>query len=201
MALILVGAGAWRLRRSRPALPGVSAPLRDDRPIVLTVAVLTAAALLLQPLGLFHAHSTGDTLDIDAVAHLVNFGDQISLLGYKASDERPAAGDRLDLTLYWRARRALDIDYQVFVHLLDAEGNLVAQSDKLNPGEFPTRRWPLDRYVPDAHTLVLPADLPPGDYTVAAGLWVQGEGWRLPVFDSDGRPVGDRATLFSVRID
>jgi hypothetical protein len=200
VSLVLIGAGAWWLRRMErvaPALP----PFRDDRPILITVGLLTAAAILLEPLGLFHNQSVGRDLDIDAVEHYVNFGDQIALLGYSSPAETVEAGGVLDLTLYWGAQRLLDIDYQVFVHLLDAGGNLVAQSDKLNPGDFPTRRWPADRYVPDAHRLELPADLPPGDYTVTTGMWVQSEGWRLPVFDDDGQAAGDRAELFQVRIE
>ena len=55
--------------------------------------------------------------------------------------------------------------------------------------------------MPDAHSLALPGDLPPGDYTVATGLGVQSEGWRLPVFDEAGQTIGDRADLFTLRIE
>jgi hypothetical protein len=203
-AAILTGYGAWRLRGAgRAPEPQAKASdlLRSDWPVLLVAGGLTLVAIVAEPLGLFHAQSSDRTLDIAAMGRYVNFGDQVELLGYTASGETAEPGDSIDLTLYWRAARALDIDYQVFVHVLDASGQLVAQSDKLNPGEFPTRRWPLDKYVPDSHRLTLPADLPPGDYTVAAGLWVQSEGWRLPVFDEEDQPVDDRATLFTVRIE
>ena len=45
------------------------------------------------------------------------------------------------------------------------------------------------------------SDLPPGQYTVAAGLWVQAEGWRLPVFDEDGAAVGDTKLLFTLEVE
>ena len=76
-----------------------------------------------------------------------------------------------------------------------------AQSDKLNPGEFPTRRWPIDKYVRDDHQIVLPADLPPGQYEVAAGAWVQGDGWRLPLLDAQGKQLDDRFTLFTLDVE
>ncbi|MCZ7667047.1 MAG: hypothetical protein M5U34_07410 [Chloroflexi bacterium] len=60
------------------------------------------------------------------------------------------------------------------------------QSDKINPGDFPTRRWPTDKFVRDVHTF-LPPDFPPGVYTLSTGLWVQSEGWRLPLLDENGR--------------
>jgi hypothetical protein len=167
----------------------------------LIVGGISAAVIVAKPLGLFHANSQGRELDIPAVEHYVNFGDQLDLIGYTASSETAAPGDTIDLSLYWRAARALDIEYQVFVHVLDASGQLVAQSDKLNPGEFPTHRWPLDKYIPDAHRLTLPSDLPPGEYSVATGLWVQSEGWRLPVFEENDEPVDDRAILFTLKVE
>ncbi|MGD2050545.1 MAG: hypothetical protein PVH03_13675, partial [Chloroflexota bacterium] len=86
-------------------------------------------------------------------------------------------------------------NYQVFVHLKDDEGNLVAQSDKLNPGDFPTKRWPVDKYVRDEHQILLPADLPPGEYQLSLGLWVVEDGWRLPLLNDAGEQIGDNYAL------
>jgi hypothetical protein len=85
--------------------------------------------------------------------------------------------------------------------VLGPDGRLVAQSDRLNPGDFPTRRWSTEEYVVDAHRLTLPADLPPGEYMVSAGLWVQGEGWRLPLFDEGGNQIGDNVPLFTLTVE
>lgn len=203
VATLLLIVGAWRFR-GKPAVLGQAAgaaSLRGDWPVLFVVGLVTIGALLTQPLGLFHYDSQGGALALPAVERSANFGDQIALLGYNAATESAQPGDVLDLTLYWRALRPLEIDYQAFVHVLNSAGELVAQSDKLNPGEFPTRRWPLDKYVPDHHRITLPAALPPGVYTVVTGLWVQSEGWRLPVFDADGQPSGDRATLFSLQVE
>lgn len=195
---------AWRIHRASRGIARrpvhESAPTRADWPILAVVGGITLLAILLEPLGLFHHHSEGQNLDIPATALQANLGDQVALLGYNASGTDLKPGDTLTLTLYWQAQRKLDIDYQVFVHILDAGGVPVAQSDKLNPGEFPTHRWPLDKYVPDVHRITLPADLPPGEYTVSTGMWVQSEGWRLPVFDDADRNIGDRVDLFTLRV-
>lgn len=206
VAALLVGVGAWWLWRRPPkvalsALRDTSDAFRDDWPIALVAGVVTAGVLLLQPLGLFHYDSQAGKLALPAVEQPANFGDQIALLGYNEAIEAIRPGDPIDLTLYWQAMRPLEIDYQVFVHVLNSDGELVAQSDKLNPGEFPTRRWPMDKYVPDSHRITLPTDLPPGIYQVVTGMWVQGEGWRLPVFDANGQPIGDYATLYSFRVE
>ena len=206
---------AWRLRRIA-AVPAALAPggrgvggpmaldqgdLRADWPFLAVAGAITLGAVLLEPLGLFHNHSQNGALDVPAIAHYANFGDQIALLGYAVDGESAAPGETLELTLFWQALRPLDIEYQVFVHVLDASGQLVAQSDKINPGEFPTHRWPTNRYVPDTHRLALPPDLPPGDYTVTTGLWVQSEGWRLPVFDENGVAVRDVEPLFTLEVE
>lgn len=203
--LILV-AGAWRIRK---ALSGHISPdtspkkmvISADLPIILVAGGITLLAILAQPLGLFHASSSGRELDLPAVENYVNFGDQIALLGYDMPEGIAHAGETLDLTLYWRALRQLGIDYQSFVHIADSDGKLIAQSDNLNPGEFPTRRWPLDKYVPDTHSLVLPENIEPGEYKVLAGLWVQSDGWRLAVFDEGGQAIDDRAEIATLKVE
>ncbi|MEZ4516265.1 MAG: hypothetical protein R3C44_05290 [Chloroflexota bacterium] len=107
-------------------------------PATATAGVITLVFLLLQPLGLFHYESSGMTLDRPATAVAANFGDQIALLGFDPLTENAQPGDRITLSLFWKATQSLDIDYQSFVHVFDETGALVTQSDKLNPGEFPT---------------------------------------------------------------
>lgn len=114
--------------------------------------------------------------------------------------KRPA-GVQQRLKQYWQAQRPLDINYQSFLHVLAPDGFLVARSDHLNPGDFPTRRWPTDKYVRDVHTFTLSPDLPPGDYTVHTGLWVQTEGWRLPLLDASGQQIGDSHLLLTLPVD
>ena len=53
---------------------------------------------------------------------------------------------------------------------------------------------PGDRFLQLAR-LPLPADLPPGDYTLQFGLYDRATGARWPVLNADGRPAGDRLLL------
>jgi hypothetical protein len=86
----------------------------------------------------------------------------------------------------------------VFVHLRDASGQVEAQSDALNPGSYPTTRWPLTQYVRDPHQLSIPAGIAPGDYRLAVGLWLMAEGKRMPVHDAAGSYLGDSLFIESV---
>lgn len=173
-----------------------------DWPVLGSVlVVILVTILVLQPLGWLHYDSADYVAEPAETAVFANFGDQIALIGYDIAPKTAQPGDVVNVNLYWQGQRPLDINYQVFVHLLRADGSLVAQSDKLNPGEFPTRQWPTDKYVLDRHYLPLPADLPPGEYTLAAGLWVQEEGWRLPLFAETGQQIGDNFVLSSLEIE
>jgi len=107
-----------------------------------------------------------------------DFGGQIELLGY---DTARQPGE-LAVTLHWRALRPPAQDYAVFVHLLDAEGRIVAQHDgQPQNGAYPTSVWDTGEVVADEHVLDLPADLPAGSYRLRVGCYLPGSGDRLPV--------------------
>jgi hypothetical protein len=58
------------------------------------------------------------------------------------------------ITLYWRADATPDRAYKVFVHLLDSDGQIVAQDDS-EPleGARPTTNWLKGEYLTDPHPL------------------------------------------------
>ena len=173
-----------------------------DKVVVWSIIGVTAVTLvLLYPLDWLHYHSSGFIAEPAETTTFADFGDQIVLIGYDAMPQALQPDSTLTLTLYWKAKSDLDINYQVFVHVQAADGRLVAQSDRLNPGEFPTRRWPVDKYVRDTHEIYLPATLPAGQYTVSTGLWVQNEGWRLPLFNEAEEQIGDNFQLFTFEIE
>ena len=48
---------------------------------------------------------------------------------------------------------------------------------------------------------MLPADIPPGDYTIEIGMYDAATQERLPVFDENGARVAeDRVTLGTARV-
>jgi len=91
-------------------------------------------------------------------------GDGIELLSHQAS----ASAGKLDLTLTWGATARPSEDYTVFVHVLDASGKVVAQSDSQpRGGDFPTSVWLPGDAITDRYSLALP----PGRYTVEVGMY------------------------------
>ncbi len=204
VSLLITLAGSIVLWRKRFPISNLQSPIpltNADWPVLGAAGLVTAVTLLvLAPLGLLHLNSTGYTAEPAQTRRFDDFGGQIVLIGTDLSAETAVPGDPVTVTLYWQAQTAMAINFQSFVHLLRPDGALAAQSDHLNPGDFPTRRWPLDKYVRDVHVLHLPPDLPPGEYALTAGLWVQAEGWRLPVLDENGNQIDDKATLFTLTV-
>jgi len=126
-----------------------------------------------------------------------NLGDQVTLLGY---DLRIRAGDSLLLTLYWQAQREMDKDYTVFIHLVDGEAKIWAQDDNQPEGGFyPTSFWDEGEIVRDEYELLLPADMPEGEYELRVGMYIPETMERLPAW-GQGEAV-DWVTLGSVRVE
>lgn len=102
------------------------------------------------------------------------------------------ADRQLGLTLIWKATATPGARYNVFVHLADADGRVWAQSDA-GPAQWtrPTTGWLAGEYIEDEHSLLLPDDLPVGDYTVWVGLYDPATHQRVtpngPGAEGDGR--------------
>ncbi|MEZ4641265.1 MAG: hypothetical protein R3E31_00735 [Chloroflexota bacterium] len=96
----------------------------------------------------------------------ISFADAITLRGWSLA----ADADTLSVTMGWQAAAAMTADYTAFVHVLDAQGNLVAQLDR-QPNGYPTHDWRAGEIVVDRYVVPLPAALPPGAYTVETGFY------------------------------
>ncbi len=124
---------------------------------------------------------------------------KIAFLGWDWEPGSFRPGDAFRLVLYWRALKPLDEDYTVFVHVLDAAGNIVAQRDRQpEDGALPTSVWEVGEAVADRTEVALSASLPAGSYWVVAGMYSLADMKRLGVLDPQGRPQGDRLWLGSL---
>lgn len=101
--------------------------------------------------------------------------DQARLIGYDLQPE----GGRLRVILYWQALGEPDRSYKVFVHCLDAGGEILAQSDQEpDGGRAPTDSWIRGEYIIDHHQLDLPEGSE-GCVQLLVGLYTA-DGVRMP---------------------
>ncbi len=110
-------------------------------------------------------------------------GESITLVGYDLSSEHVSPGGTLTVTLVWRAEAPLETDYTAFVHLRDADGALVSQSD--HPpleGAYPTPLWATGDVVRDDHRLEVDDSSTSGACTLSIGMYNSTTGERLPAY-------------------
>lgn len=137
--------------------------------------LLAALSLLLALNGLGIGAMTRTPLPVQS-----RLGDTALLMGYETA---PARGERaLEVTLYWFALRETSANLNAFVHLLGADGGVIAQHDGAPVGGFtPTSRWRAGEIVADTHRISLSPEVGPGVYGLKAGLYDPATVTNLPI--------------------
>jgi hypothetical protein len=147
--------------------------------------------------------------NLDNQVALVNAHARVGLQTRQAKWAEPLtmrSGEAIHLTLTWRGLARPRDSYTVFIHLMDGANRPV---EGINPddtplgGSFPTYLW-FPKWLPgqtvnDPYRLVIPPDLPPGDYYLEAGLYGMTSHRRLPVVNLAGL-AGDRVILGPVQV-
>lgn len=127
------------------------------------------------------------------VAATFEIGDGVALAGYDAQLAQLEAGRMLYVQLYWDVRAAPTQNWTVFVHLIDEAAGaptLLAGVDSApGAGSLPTNRWRAGWRILDEYQLLLPDDLPDGDYALFIGLYTA-DGARLPA-EGIGLRIGE----------
>jgi hypothetical protein len=111
-------------------------------------------------------------------------GQQVALLGANLDPAGIEPSAPLTVTLVWQGRAEMSASYRVFLHLLAPDGSLLTQSDG-EPANWtrPTTGWAPGEIILDQRVLQIPADAPPGLYTLLAGLYDPLTSDRLPLPD------------------
>jgi hypothetical protein len=145
-----------------------------------------------------------------AIPLTATFGGELRLRGYSLDLLGGAArpGGALPVTLYWEATSLPTHDYTMFLHLCrDCTSPPAAQNDRPPlSGYLPagrTTQWLVGDPVHDERAVALPADLPPGRYSLLLGVYPTddpSEGARLQVASDAPVLGGTRLVLGEVEI-
>jgi hypothetical protein len=123
----------------------------------------------------------------------------IILRGAEPGDVTITTGDALDLVLFWQTEVQTEEPVTAFVHLVDDQGNIMAQLDRW-PGGLPSNIWVQEQVIVDEYELELAPDIEPGTYKIVVGLYTAENGRRLPVSDADGRPYPDESVYLPMTV-
>ncbi len=170
----------------------------SDNPRVDIHALPPGWALMLTTDGMEPQWAILRWLEVLPVAHAqaAELGESIVLTGYEYYPQPVAPGATAYVTLFWQARETAPAAYTVFVHVLDADGQLVAQSDAMPlGGQYTTDEWQPGDQIGDRHDIVLPADLPAGEYRVQVGMYRWDTLERVSAAAADGARYADDAVL------
>jgi hypothetical protein len=119
-------------------------------------------------------------LNIESVQ--VQWQEGIELSKISLPDQPFTPGGLLPVSLWWRPSQPVGRNLTVFVHLVDSEGNIIAQQDRLPlDGRWPTPAWRPDEVYHDTYEIVLPESLPVGAYGLRIGFY--DTAGRLPLDD------------------
>jgi hypothetical protein len=127
------------------------------------------------------------------------FGSAIELVGWYL--EEGLHNQVLRVSFLWRANASPQEDYVVFVHLVNDRGQIVAQRDaKPQDGYRATSTWTKGQQIEDHYGLLIPENIPAGEYSLLIGLYDEATGARLEVRGDGDRALGDSLTLTKVRL-
>jgi hypothetical protein len=128
-------------------------------------------------------------------------GPAIEMLGVDLPQTTVSPGQKMPLVLYWRSKGAMDTSYTVFVHLLDEDGRVQGQEDRLPAhGRAPTSGWVKGQIVVDEYEVSLAEDAPPGAYHIELGMYNAKDMVRLPVTDAEGNPMPEDRVLLGEEV-
>ncbi|MFQ6016006.1 MAG: DUF2723 domain-containing protein [Anaerolineae bacterium] len=102
----------------------------------------------------------------------IGLGETVELQGYDLDPFAPRPGEAMKVVLYWRALVEGAEDYVTFVHLVDSQGRIVAQSDHRPGGDYyPPSLWQRDEVLRDEHLLAIPEGVQNGAYGLKVGIY------------------------------
>lgn len=126
----------------------------------------------------------------------VNLGGVVELVGYDLRTPVVEPGGQVELLTVWRVRASFAPEAVMFAHLLDHDGQILGQVDRL---DVPSWAWqPGDAFV-QLHRFPIDGSAAPGRYHLEVGIYTRADQARLPVLVG-GVGVDDRILLSPVKV-
>ncbi len=114
----------------------------------------------------------------------VDWQNGVRLLGLDLPADTITPGQDLSLTLYWQPQDDVRDNLTVFMHLIDAEGNIAAQRDQIpGGGARPTLGWSPGEVIADSYSLFIDPVVAPGEYQIRIGWYDAQSGQRVMLAD------------------
>jgi hypothetical protein len=134
----------------------------------------------------------------------INFDGKITLLGCKlepAGVVRP--GQKLKVTMYWKADKDLEDGWNLFTHVIDASGERVLNIDNVGPlrewretrQAMPPSLWQPGKVYVDEQEFVMPASVKTDKVQITTGIWKDNDRLKITSGPRDRENRGIVATV------
>lgn len=112
----------------------------------------------------------------------------LTLMGTDGLPATVQVGESFTLRLVWQTNAPVTEEYTVFVHLIGADGQPIAQADRAPEGGFyPTSGWDVGEVVADTYTLGVPTTAAAGTYQLVVGFYRPETNERLALAAGEDR--------------
>lgn len=131
----------------------------------------------------------------------VHFAQRMALVGWQWTAPS-AEANQLQITLAWRALERMTTAYTSFVHLLDAQQQIVAQSDQPPGGlDNPTALWAPGEEIQTVYQLPIEPGTDLSQLLLRVGLYEPVSGLQLPITATDDGVSGpENATYLLLKL-
>jgi hypothetical protein len=122
-----------------------------------------------------------------SVSSGANFDGKVELVGASFQPARPAPGDLVRVTAYFKVLAPMEEDYTIFVHAEDTQGRLERINSDHRPanGLYPTPQWKVGETIKDEFSFHVPAGSNLQGLNVWIGFWEPQGDSRLPLRNTD----------------
>ena len=110
------------------------------------------------------------------------------------------SGDALALDTFWTVQQPVERNYSALYRLVDANGHVISETRRYQPGDIASENWQPGYYVADSVWLDVPDYTPPGAYTLQAALYEAESGDLLSRINSAGNPAGVYLDVRNVQV-
>jgi 4-amino-4-deoxy-L-arabinose transferase-like glycosyltransferase len=132
-----------------------------------------------------------------SIALPASFDGRVLLVGYQLANPTSSADGEVLLLTAWRVTsEAQPSSTAIFAHLVDEQGDIVSQDDRLG---FPRHTWRSGDEFVQAHRISLDG-VSPGEYTLQIGIYDRADNARWTAQDRSGNSIGDRILVDRVEV-
>ncbi|MCY4538037.1 MAG: glycosyltransferase family 39 protein [Chloroflexi bacterium] len=128
----------------------------------------------------------------------LQFGDLLRLHGIELPRQTVyGENDGINNQLYFEALRPTGASIQIFMHLVDQAGSVVAQRDYLG---VPPEHWHPGLFFMQDHFVPFLDRIEAGEFTLKLGIYDWRSGRRIPVVNGANQPIADSLHVAEIEI-